>query len=203
MPSHPEDLALVARIVGGDETAADEFAREYLPRFTHLARRNGVPGQDCEDVAQEVFLAAFSQMQRGLFRGDSSLGTWLDRILHGKIADYWRGRPKEIADTDAEERSTYDGGDRQGPIGKHLEKAPDQSLVLSVREALHAMPAPYRAILLLNRSAGYTLAEIAHALHLTIGQVSRRLYTSENLFRKVFRSDGSRPRRGLLQAVRE
>jgi len=202
MPSHPEDLALVARVVGADETAADAFAREYLPRFTHLAQRAGVPRQDCEDVAQEVFLAALSQMQRGIFRGDSSLGTWLDRILRGKIADYWRERPKEIVDTDAEAKSPNDGDDRRSPLERFVERVVDPTLVLSVREALQAMPVPYRAILLLKCRAGYTLAEIARALHLTIGQVSGRLYTSEEMFRRMLRSGGARPKRGLLQAIR-
>ncbi len=199
MPSHPVDLALVARVVGGDETAADEFAREYLPRFKHIAHRAGVPRQDCEDVAQEVFLAAFSQMQRGLFRGDSSLGTWLDRILRGMIANHWRNKPEEMVETDVQGRGQGEEERGPGPIATYNAKAVDQTLVMSVRQTLRAMPASYRAILLLKRSAGYTLTEIARALHLTIGQVSGRLYTSEEMFRRILRADCAKPRRNLLQ----
>lgn len=201
MSSHPEDLELAARIVGGDEGAAEEFAREYTPRFRHLARRAGVPAQDCEDVAQEVFLAAFDQMQRGLYRGDSSLGVWLNSIVRGKIADYWRSRSHEVSETGLRH---IDGDDREpgeGSLEGYITRVADPALVLSVREALEAMPTIYRAILLLQRSAGYTLAEIARALHLSIGQVSGRLYTSEEMFRRILRAGRSYTGSHLLQGI--
>lgn len=200
MSTHPEDLALVARIVGGDETAADEFAREYLPRFKHLAHRAGVPRQDCEDVAQEVFLAAFSQMQRGLFRGESSLATWLDRILRGMIANYWRTRPAEMVESDLEDQNDSERVHPRRTLSTYHTREIDSALITTVRETLRAMPAPYRAILLLKRSAGCTLAEIARALQLTIGQVSSRLYTSEEMFRRILRGDPLAPRQQLLLA---
>ncbi|MGH9848471.1 MAG: RNA polymerase sigma factor [Blastocatellia bacterium] len=62
MTTHPDDLALVERIVGGDEEAAEAFGCQYQKRLAYLARRAGVPRQDCEDVAQEVWLAAVGQI---------------------------------------------------------------------------------------------------------------------------------------------
>ncbi|MGH9836028.1 MAG: hypothetical protein ACRD9Y_23650 [Blastocatellia bacterium] len=45
MTTHPDDLALVERIVGGDEEAAEAFGRQYQKRFAYLARRGACPGR--------------------------------------------------------------------------------------------------------------------------------------------------------------
>src|SRR5438105_4015916 len=85
-----EDMALLAAVVAGNVEGEAAFHRRYAPRFEIVARQAGVPAQDCEDVAQDAMMAAVSQIKRGIFRGDCSLGTWLEVILRGKIADYKR-----------------------------------------------------------------------------------------------------------------
>lgn len=191
LPPHPyaADLALVARIAQGDATAADEFASHYFERFTYLAGRAGVPQQDCEDVAQEALLAALQQMRRGLFRGDCRLGSWLTHILRGKVMDYWRSRPGApvlVAEAAA----------------AHL-PAPlsDQEMNAIVREALAQMPPQHRIILLLNRTAGFTLDEISRKLELSVGQVSGRLYAAEDMFRDHLGGETPRVRRRPRRAA--
>lgn len=188
MPTHPEDSALALRIVGGDEDAAEEFGRQYLERFAHLARRVGVPPQDCQDVAQEALLTALSQMQRGLFRGESALGTWLEKIVSGKIVEYWRMQARhggvvtipesDEADEVEARRTFYDGA---------LVRLASGHVVAMVRETLRLMPARYRAVLLLKRTEGYTIEELSRAMEMTMGQVARRLYTAEEMFRRIHR----------------
>jgi len=63
----------------------------------------------------------------------------------------------------------------------------DHNTVLTVRYVLLELPAQLRAILLLNRTEGYTLEEISRALEMTIGQASKRLYKAEEMFRRVLR----------------
>lgn len=186
VPSHSyaADLALATRIAQGDAAAADEFAGHYSERFTYLAGRAGVPRQDCEDVAQEALLAALQQLRRGLFRGDCRLGSWLTHILRGKVSDYWRGRPG--ATMMAAELAAAD----------HL-PAPlsDHELNAIVREALAQLPPQHRIILLLNRTAGFTLAEISRKLELSVGQVSGKLYAAEEMFRDHLRGEAPRVKR--------
>jgi RNA polymerase sigma-70 factor (ECF subfamily) len=180
MPTHPKDIDLVKKIISGDQAAADDFERKYLPRFESIARHAGVPHQDCRDIAQDVFLAGISQMQRGLFRGESSLGTWLARIVYGKIADYWRSQEHRggISSSSSQDNT----GDDIASIEKLPSRMVDYAIVLTVRQALERMPAELRLILLLNRNEGVTIEEIGKALSLTKGQVSNRLYKAEELF---------------------
>lgn len=185
MPTHREDLALVALIVNGNECAAYEFSRRYVGRFERLARRAGIPPQDCQDVAQEALLAAISQMQRNLFRGDSSLGTWLEKIIQGKTAEYWRMRAKTAGDFSLQPA----GDDYEAAYeDNHLElfqPAPNEHTVIAVRETLQLMHTHYRAVLLLKYGAGYTMEELSQTMDMTLSQVARWLYTAERAFRRI------------------
>jgi RNA polymerase sigma-70 factor (ECF subfamily) len=195
MTTHPDDLALVERIVGGDEEAAEAFGRQYQKRFAYLARRRGVPQQDCEDVAQEVYLAAIGQMRGDKFRGESGLGTWLDGIAQRKIADYWRSRARDgrfapIASPNQADDAT--GSEEMTEAAPHqLKSEVEYHLVLQVREALERMPPPERALLLLKLLEGYTIEEISRATGLTVNQVSGRLFRAEERFRHLLRGETS------------
>src|SRR5258708_4336181 len=68
----------------------EELASKYRERFLTLARFQGIQPQDCPDVVQDALCAAFDQIKRGVFRGESSLLTWLTKIVHGKVVDYQR-----------------------------------------------------------------------------------------------------------------
>ncbi|MGH9839217.1 MAG: RNA polymerase sigma factor [Blastocatellia bacterium] len=174
-----EDLALVARIVSGDQEVAEAFAHRYFHRFEYLARRAGIPHQDCEDVAQEIFVISLSQMQRGLFRGHSSLSTWLLRIVQGKIADYWRGceRNRQHITDSLSDESFH-------PLPELTKPSVDYSVVLSIRGALSDLPVLPRVILLLKHEEEYTLAEICKLLNLTRKQVYSRLCKAEDHIRQ-------------------
>lgn len=176
-PVHSEDLALVASIIGGDEAAADEFARQFSEKFEYLAHRAGVPAQDCQDVAQEAMLAALGQMKRGVFRGESKLGGWLAQIVHGKVMDYWRERPG----------ASVIALDEPGELHDFVEAIPspmtDYELVTCVHETLKTLPRQHRVILILKRTEGFTLEEISHMLEMTLAQVSGKLYAAEEMFR--------------------
>jgi len=208
MTTHPDDLTLVERIVGGDEEATEAFGRQYQKRFAYLAWRGGVPRQDCEDVAQEVYLAAIGQMRRNKFRGESGLGTWLDGIAQHKIADYWRARARAdrfapivtpdragdaVASEEMVEAATF-----------NLESEVDYHLVLQVRESLERMPTSERALLLLKLLEGYKIEEISRATGLTVNQVSGRLFRAEERFRRLLRGEiVARPRMASLRQLKK
>lgn len=188
-PVHTEDLALVTSIVSGDEASSDAFARKFSERFAYLARRAGVPAQDCQDVAQEAMLTAFSQMRRGVFRGDGKLGSWLAQIVHGKVMDYWRERPgASVVPLD-------EPGEVQDSVGAIPSPMADSELVACVHETLKTLPTQHRVILLLKRSEGFTLEEISQLLEMSVGQVSGKLYAAEEMFRCGLRNGRQTPPR--------
>ncbi len=69
---------LVASCQRGEMDAWRAMHRRYHPVAAAFLRRLGVPEPDLEDALQDVFLQAYSYLDR--FRGDSQLKTWLYRL---------------------------------------------------------------------------------------------------------------------------
>lgn len=177
-----DDSALLSGLVEGDATAGTAFAERYRPRLIWLAQSAGVPVQDAEDVAQEALIASISQIQRGLFRGECSLGRWLETILRGKIIDYMRSAGKMVLASDA------DDGEITCPqkVGVFATWH-TQDLVLTVREILDQMPPRQRTVLILHKMLGLTIEEVGAKLRWPPGSVSRIVSEAKATFYEIFK----------------
>jgi RNA polymerase sigma-70 factor (ECF subfamily) len=90
--AHPStSMSLLQRARGNDPDAWSRLFRLYRPYVLYWCGRWGVPAQDSEDVAQEVFRAAASGLD-GFRReqpGDSFRG-WLRGITRHMVLQYFR-----------------------------------------------------------------------------------------------------------------
>jgi RNA polymerase sigma-70 factor (ECF subfamily) len=197
-PLHIQDLVRVARIVAGDEDALNEFYGECSRRSEILARRARIPWQDRQDIAQNVILAALDQLQRGSYRAESKLETWLERIIQRKIADYFRKqRSGTVEGLDESDRSSLEIATTETSLTLSkkcdtLEIGKIEARVM-VEEALLRLPVLYRAILVLNRIEGYTPKEISEMSNMPVRQVRNRLYTAQDKFRRIYLDERSPP----------
>lgn len=80
---------LIDLIRGGDQDGWAQFVARYQGRMLAFARRQ-VGDNDCDDVVQETFVAFLRSLES--YRGESSLESWLFRILRRRIIDHYRSR---------------------------------------------------------------------------------------------------------------
>lgn len=183
MRDRHQEAELVSAVHAGDVLAEEVFVTTYGPRVEWIVRVSEVPLRDCKDVAQEVLIAAMSQIRRGLFRGDSSLGTWLGAIVRGKVIDYKRSRAWACLP------SGYEGCQEVVLASEMQEDAfvqrSELDRVLTVRQVLQRLPRRHRAVLILNKTAGFTITEIASRLGLPSGTVGRILAEAKAMFRQI------------------
>jgi RNA polymerase sigma factor (sigma-70 family) len=184
MPSGEQDEFLLVGLATGNPDAERSFERRFGPRFELIARYAGVCLQDCEDVAQDAMLAALSQIKRGLFRNESSLGTWLEVIVRGKIADYKRGL-RRISPLDAEREDDLNN------LTLLLCHRPVYEIQILVRQILAQMSPQRRMVLILNRMVGLTIEEISRRTEWPTGTVGRILAEAKQEFRRLFGSSES------------
>jgi RNA polymerase sigma-70 factor (ECF subfamily) len=81
------DIEMVARCRRGDGSAWRVLYDRYAPVVYRFLSAFGVPSEDREDAAQEVFVAVYRSL--GRFRGEARLSTWIYRIAArhaGRIA---------------------------------------------------------------------------------------------------------------------
>src|SRR3954454_6074250 len=87
-----DDLSLVERARRRDESAVRAILQANNRRLYRIARGILRNDSEAEDVVQETYVRAFTQLDS--FRGDSSLATWLARIaMNEALGRLRRQRP--------------------------------------------------------------------------------------------------------------
>lgn len=77
-PKHPTgEPELIAAALAGDQDAFTALYKQHLPHVRAVAWKM-LRSDDVEDVCQETFLLAFTQLET--FRGGSKFRTWITRI---------------------------------------------------------------------------------------------------------------------------
>jgi RNA polymerase sigma-70 factor (ECF subfamily) len=129
----------------------------------------GVPGQDREDVAQEVFLRVFRHFRS--YRRGREFGAWIYRVTVNAAHDY-RGRTSRRARDEAPWSEGFEREDtRPGPA----EAAMRSEAWHSLEAALDALSERERTIFVLRELEGLESREISRALGITSITVRRHL----------------------------
>src|SRR4029450_7991145 len=124
---------LIAGAIRKEDGAVREHPRRYNQRLYRLARSIVKEDDEAEEVLQEAYLRAFSQISA--FRGDSTLGTWLGRIVLNEALGRRRRHRPSVELTDASQVIPFPNGNpsidpersvAQHEIRKILERAIDQ-----------------------------------------------------------------------------
>ncbi len=98
-----QDGGWLRRLRAGDECAFAEFVDKYKEMVFLCCRTLGLREDQADDVAGEVFLAAYKGI--GRYKGRARLSTWLWRIAYNKAVSYLRkiNRGGELRDELAEQ----------------------------------------------------------------------------------------------------
>jgi RNA polymerase sigma-70 factor (ECF subfamily) len=143
-----------------------------------------------DDVTQEVFLA----LLRGTQQFDparGSLATYLYGIARNHV---WRALERERANAPFEDAT----GDEEGEIPARQWAAPDDPLgelvrndaAAELRQAVLALPARYREVVVLCDFHELSYAEAAQALDCAVGTVCSRLNRARALLAAKLRAGG-------------
>lgn len=163
------DAALVRAARLGDDDAFGEIVDRYGPGMLRYARRL-VNGSDADagEVVQEAFISAWKGLES--FRGESSLKTWLFRLVHRRAVDLLRNRRPTPIDDELLSRVVSVADDNP------LQDVLDSELLEALQEALDELPWNQRSAWLLREVEGLGYDEIAHAMGTTVGSVRGHLH---------------------------
>jgi RNA polymerase sigma-70 factor (ECF subfamily) len=158
------------------------FDRYHARIFSYLAGRVGPT--DAEDLASEVFVAAFRQ--RAKFREDAvSAGPWLYGIAANLARRNYRSRARRRR---AHGRAPADDGiwfdpdrDAQIDAARRIEL---------LRSELNRLREKDREVLFLYALADLSYAEIAEALDIPVGTVRSRLSRTRERLRNLLPDEG-------------
>ena len=159
-----EDNAIIRRIVAGDTEAfrhlVERYRRPVFCMVANLLSRH----HDAEDVAQEVFLAAFENLHRFDARR-SRFCTWLLTIARNKSLNVLRKKRPSVGEPFPERetaRTPYD-------------EAVHGEFIRRLDEGLDQLPARLKTVFVLTEFVGLDTAEIAKIEGIRESSVRSRL----------------------------
>lgn len=117
---------------------------------------------EAEDVLQEAFLDAFTNLHR--FRAESTFGAWLKQIVVNRAIGHLRSRRLLLVSTETVTDAALDRPDDGGGFGGGLDEEAIEWDVERVRRAMTTLPEGYRVVLSLYLFEGYDHEEIGQIL---------------------------------------
>jgi RNA polymerase sigma-70 factor, ECF subfamily len=174
----PAETELIARAKRGDVDAFCLLVSGHRRSMYSLALRLCGNHHDAEDLSQEVFLKAYRALDR--FRGDSSLHTWLRRIMVNSFVNH-NQKQKLLRATDLAEGEGF-------PIAGSDRTAFNNVMVQQVLQYLEEFPARQRLMFVMKHQEGLTYEEVADYCGTSVGTVKQTVFRVVEKLRQKFHS---------------
>ena len=184
------DDELLARLQGGEEGALAEVAETYGSKIYQLAFRYLRNKEDAEEVVQDVLYKVHRKVAS--FRGDAALSSWIYRITFNTAMSRLRtARYQRSQADDAQLLTSFN--DEGGAIPRQEvadwsdmadERVLRSQLRRRVLRAILALPAIYRAPVVLRDLQGMSTEEASAVLRVKDQTLKSRLHRGRVILRK-------------------
>ena len=184
----PDAARLIAQAQQGDAAAFERLISTYQGKIYGFARAYSGDPHEAADLAQEALIKVYRSLHG--FRFQSSLLTWMFRIVKNVALDHYRSRqqrerrreqPLEHG-SEVERTSLY--GSRESVHGPE-----DRLLADEQRQALWAaldcVPEVYHTVVVLADMQGLSYEEVAAIVGAPVGTVKSRLNRGRDALREV------------------
>jgi RNA polymerase sigma-70 factor (ECF subfamily) len=182
------EASLIQRCVAHDEQACAELVNEHQRMVYQLSLNLLNDHNEALDLSQDVFLRVFRTIHA--FRGQSSLRTWIYRIVVNQARNrqrWWRRRHR--AQQVSLDQHIQEHGDLpEATNGRSPDRMLGQKqLADRIRVALDHLPFDQRTALVLREIDGLSYEEIGFSLGIAVGTVKSRLARAREGLRSQLR----------------
>ena len=186
----PKDTELLERLQSGDEGALAELADAYSSKIYQLAFRQLRNKEDAEEITQDVLFKVYRKV--GAFRGDAALSSWIYRITFNAAMSRLRTARYQRSHDEDRQRPAMEGDgsgtSRATDVADWSDLADEQVLRSQLRQrafrAILALPAIYRAPVMLRDIHGMSTEEASAMLKVKDQTLKSRLHRGRLILRK-------------------
>ncbi len=180
------DSELARRVATGDKAAFEQVMRRHNRALYRTARSILKDDAEAEDALQDAYLLAYRNMDK--YRGESSLATWLTRIVVNEaIARSRKGsRRAEIIQLAGDDES-FDMAepDMDDPNTEQPERAAMRADARRLLEQkIDELPAVFRTVFMLRAVEEMTVEETAACLGIPDATVRTRFFRARSMLRE-------------------
>jgi RNA polymerase sigma-70 factor (ECF subfamily) len=184
VPAGLDDAELVRRAVAGEGGAFRAIMQRYNQRLYRIARSILRNDAEAEDAVQEGYLRAFTHLDG--FRGESSLSTWLSRIIMNEALGRLRARRPTVELTaETQESAAQIIPFPNASASDDPEKTMAQrELLRLVEQATNALPEDFRIVFVTRVIEGMSVEDTAELIGIKPETVKTRLHRARKLVRE-------------------
>ncbi len=185
-PLAVDERNMVERAKSGDQAAFRAIMEQNNRRLYRVARAAMQDDTEAEDVVQETYLQAFSNLSK--FRGESSLATWLTRIALNEALGRKRKQRATVTLESIQKAQERSAQIIQFPA-TNTETDPERSAAQSeirklLERAMDALPEPFRLVFIMRDVEEMSIEETAFHLDIRPETVKTRLHRARRLLRQ-------------------
>ena len=177
----PFEIQLMTRIQRSEEGAFQELFDKFRGRIYRTALRILKEEESAWDALQETFIHVFRAGR--CFRGDSKLGTWINRITVNVCLEMIRKNKKYRNQTDGDISEDVNLEDREAHTPE--ETFSTQEIRDRVQLSLGQLSQRHQSVVRLHDLEGFTIREIALQLGVAEGTIKSRLFYGRQELKKI------------------
>ena len=181
------DEQLVSLYQEGNNNAFDTLLKRYQQKvFSYLLY--SVKNQElAEDLFQDIFIKMVVRIKRRQYAENGKFSSWMMRIVHNHLIDYYRTTPTEhIISNDESEIDLFNRADIAVNENREQEMI-DQQTLKEVKELITLLPDAQREVLLMRVYDELSFKEIAQKTNCSINTALGRMrYAIINLRHMAF-----------------
>lgn len=166
---------LIEAACTGDAAAISKLLQVCQPDLKRFARRTCSTTEDAEDAVQIALWQLYRRI--GALRTAAAFATWLFRIVERECYRLFRAR-----------------GPGASPQEMERPEAPAPVIPVDLRmdltAAIHALPAPYRTVLILRDVDEWSAPEVAAELEISVAAVKSRLHRARSMVKERLARSG-------------
>lgn len=178
-----DDNALVERLRRGDTKAAQAIVQKHNRMLWRIARGIVRDDADAEDALQNAYVRALTSLHG--FRGDSSLSTWLSRIVVNEALRRRDQKRQPIGLDDVIETLSPDhpGSATMAALPTPEAAAAGQQIRRLVERAIDTLPAPFRVVFMMRVVEQMSIDATAASLNIPVATAKTRLHRANRQLR--------------------
>jgi RNA polymerase sigma-70 factor, ECF subfamily len=191
------ELSMARRVAAGDRAQFERLMRLHNRRLYRLARAALRDDAEAEDALQDAYIAAYRSMAQ--FRGDSSLGTWLSRLVLNECLGRLRrsARRQNVVPIVSASQEAEAVPDRES---ERPEKILDRTQVRRLIEhKLDQLPEAFRIVFVLRSVEELSVEETAQCLGIPEATVRSRYFRARALLREALAQEMDLAERDLFE----
>ena len=184
-----DDPQLVARCLGGEESAWEELLRAHNRKIYNLCYRFTGRPSEAEDLTQEVFIKVFQTLTT-YDAVQGAFSTWLNRVARNHLVDHYRRTHKDRLTSSIEDET---GGLEDKPSAEEqpIARVESRERHEILQAALNRLSPDMREAVVLRDFQDLDYDEIAEVLGVPEGTVKSRINRGRlELARVIKRMEG-------------